>query len=359
MAPTRSSSNKKTASVPDDSSPNPSTTLVDTSPAMEVPLVPTSARFDSLLESIRDNQVTIQALMSKLDVNSVMLDNTSAKLMILYDQVQTMHSTVTDTIPKDFNNTLDTAKHDFRHDITTAITDFLTTVYQDIRTHHSESLQCFKTQAIGISHLTAEIADLSKTLSTVQDTALSKLDVERIVVQKWQDELDPHIQSHYDLKKDVTDRFSTLDRTIKSTVDSTIDNHPILSQLTSSSPTHSTRPRPPASSSVGFHQADSKDFSVSKLQKELKDLKLFGDSLKELELFWMLFCEPLPTFVKCNFIPTIEIFPLILTLNFILLVINFKLNFRNRNMIKAFAIIVLLVMFFASFFILLLLLLKN
>ncbi len=105
MAPTRSSSNKKTVSVPDDSSPNPSTTLVDTSPAMEVPLVPTSARFDSLLESIRDNQVTIQALMSKLDVNSVMLDNTSAKLMILYDQVQTMHSTVTDTIPKDFNNT--------------------------------------------------------------------------------------------------------------------------------------------------------------------------------------------------------------------------------------------------------------
>jgi hypothetical protein len=31
---------------------------------------------------------------------------------------------------------------------------------------------------------------------------------------------------------------------------------------------------------------DSKDFSVSKLQKELKDIKLYSDSLKEIELFW-------------------------------------------------------------------------
>jgi hypothetical protein len=34
---------------------------------------------------------------------------------------------------------------------------------------------------------------MSKYLFALQGSTLSKLDVENIVVQKWQDELDPHI----------------------------------------------------------------------------------------------------------------------------------------------------------------------
>jgi len=103
-------------------------------------------------------------------------------------------------------------------------------VYQGLNNHHSESIQCFKSHASSLAHLATDVSDLSKTLSIVQDTALSKLDVERIVVQKWQDELDPHIQSHYDLQKEVTNHFSTLDHTIKSS----IENHPLFQQYSSS-----------------------------------------------------------------------------------------------------------------------------
>ncbi len=291
MATTRNSKTKKSPSIVNESSPpdtvlvEPSTNIQDTTTVMSS-FVQTD-HYATLLESIRANQVTIQTLMTKLDTNSILLDGTSKKLLTLYDQVQSLQSTVLDTMPKELNATLEVVKQDLRLDVSTSITNLSTKIYQDIRTHQTESLQCFKTQAIGISHITTEIADLSKTLSTIQDTSLSKLDVEQIVVSKWQDELDPHIQSHYDLQKDVNDRFSTLDQTIQSTIDTALHNHPVILRLTSSSPTATpVHPRPPASSSIGFYQLDSKDFSVSKLQKELKDIKLSGDTLKELEVFW-------------------------------------------------------------------------
>jgi hypothetical protein len=237
MATTRNSKTKKSPSIMDESSPpdtvlvEPSTNIQDTTTVMSS-FVQTD-HYATLLESIRANQVTIQTLMTKLDTNSILLDGTSKKLLTLYDQVQTLQSTVLDTMPKELNATLEVVKQDLRLDVSTSITNLSTKIYQDIRTHQTESLQCFKTQAIGISHITTEIADLSKTLSTIQDTSLSKLDVEQIVVSKWQDELDPHIQSHYDLQKDVNDRFSTLDQTIQSTIDTALHNHPVILQLTS------------------------------------------------------------------------------------------------------------------------------
>jgi hypothetical protein len=99
--------------------------------------------------------------------------------------------------------------------------------------------------------------------------------------------LDPHIQSHYDLKKEVDHTFSTLDTKIKTTIEAHLDTLPTSTSSSSatSSSTPATRLRSSASS-VGFHQSDSKDFNVSKLQKEIKDIKLLGDTLKDLEIFW-------------------------------------------------------------------------
>ncbi len=297
MAPTLRP--KKSTTGLEDSSP-PSTTIVDSSqPAMTTTTtgfqdldnssVITSDRFEMLLRSIQanqlnidNNQATIQALISKLDRTSSVLENTSKRLLDLSDQVESINLIVSENIPQEIQSSIASAKNDLHIDFSTTIANFSTKVYQDLNTHHSESIQCFKSQATNIAHLASDGADLSKTLSFVQDSTLSKLDVERIVVQKWQDELNPHIQSHYDLQKEVTTRFSELDTTIQST----IDNHPIIQQFTSTSSPSTIRPRPPTQSSFGFHQSDSKDFSVSKLQKELKDIKLFGHTLKELEIFW-------------------------------------------------------------------------
>jgi hypothetical protein len=119
-------------------------------------------------------------------------------------------------------------------------------------------------------------------LTTLQDATLSKLDIERLIVQKWQDELDPHIQSHYEFKQETTTKLDTLDKTIQDTIDSQLRVHPSLQS--SSVPSHSSTTC--STGSTGFHQPTFKVFSVFKLQKELKEIKHFGDSLKDLETFW-------------------------------------------------------------------------
>jgi hypothetical protein len=119
---------------------------------------------------------------------------------------------------------------------------------------------------------------LSKHLTALQETSLSKLDVEHLVAQQWQDELDPHIQSHYDFKMDALAHLDHLDSTLQDTIDGHLKNHPLLSS--------STAVRSSSICCTGFHQQTLKDFSVFKLQKELKEIKLFGGSLKDIEISW-------------------------------------------------------------------------
>jgi hypothetical protein len=128
-----------------------------------------------------------------------------------------------------------------------------------------------------ISNLSDTVLAITQNLTKIQESSLSKQDIETLIVQKWEDELDPHIKSHYDFKTEASTRLDYLDNTLQNTI-STLKNY---SQLAGNPPT-----RPSSSRSTGFHQATSKDFSVFKLQKELKEIKLFGDSLKDLEIFW-------------------------------------------------------------------------
>lgn len=111
-------------------------------------------------------------------------------------------------------------------------------------------------------------------MTALQENNLSKPEIETLIVQKWEDELDPHIQSHYDFKQAASRRLDALDQTLQDSVSALLQNH------------SSTTTRSPANRLSGFHQQTSKDFSVSKLQKELKDIKLHGDTLKDLEIFW-------------------------------------------------------------------------
>ena len=103
MVTTQNSKTKKSPSIVDELSPpdtvlvEPSTNIQDTTTVMSS-FVQTD-HYATLLESIRANQVTIQTLMTKLDTNSILLDGTSKKLLTLYDQVQSLQSTVLDTMP--------------------------------------------------------------------------------------------------------------------------------------------------------------------------------------------------------------------------------------------------------------------
>jgi len=289
---------KKPSTVMDDSSP--STTAASdptpTNPTQSTMIISDatspSDRFEMLLNSIKTNQInidhnqaTIQALVSKLDLTFSVLETTSKRLINLSDQVQTMNTIISETIPQEIQSSIETVKGKLWIDFSMAINDFSTKLYHDLNTHHSDFMQCFKSHATNIAKLADDVSDLSRTLSTIQDTSLSLLDVDRLVVAKWQDELDPHIQSHYDLQKEVNHKSSTLDAKIKTTVKAHLDTHP---SIVSSSTTinGSTARSRPSITTIGFHQSDSKEFCVSKLQKEIKDIKLLGDTLKELEIFW-------------------------------------------------------------------------
>ena len=147
---------------------------------------------------------------------------------------------------------------------------------------------CFKSHAATITRIIDDVVTVSKNLSSLQETSLSKNDVEHIVVAKWQDELDPHIKSHYDFKTEASTRLDYLDHTLKDTV-TMLQNS---SKLTSTTTHHSSSTR-----SAGFHQATSKDFSVSKLQKELKDSSRVTPFVIW-KYFGILFWEHLLLFVK-------------------------------------------------------------
>jgi hypothetical protein len=153
-----------------------------------------------------------------------------------------------------------------------------TQLAQDILFHQDDTNMCFKNHVTRITNLSDTFLAITKNLTILQENNLSKPHIERLIVQKWKDELDPHIKTHYDFKQAASRQLDALDQTLQVSINSLLRNHSSLPGTTTAcSTTHR---------SSGFHQQTSKDFSVSKLQKELKDIKLCGDILKDLEIFW-------------------------------------------------------------------------
>jgi hypothetical protein len=79
-----------------------------------------------------------------------------------------------------------------------------------------------------MASLSTDVINLNKNLTTLQKATLSKLDIERLMVQKLQDELDPHIQSHYEFKQFATTKLDALDQTLQDTIDNHLKSHLLL-----------------------------------------------------------------------------------------------------------------------------------
>jgi hypothetical protein len=91
---------------------------------------------------------------------------------------------------------------------------FGTKFIQDLSSQRDATELCFKTHATMVTCLADDILTVSKNLTTLYDATLSKKDIEHIVVKKGQDELDPHIQSHYDFKATASSRLDNLNTTL-------------------------------------------------------------------------------------------------------------------------------------------------
>jgi uncharacterized coiled-coil protein SlyX len=157
----------------------------------------------TLMLSIQANQKTIEAINSRLTEHSTSLESTFKRLTNLDNTVQAVRTTVTD-LPKTFDVKLETVQQDLRSNLMTTVNSLGNTFYTDLSKHHVEMTECFKTYA------TTDVINLNKHSTALKDATLSKVDVERLVVQKWQDELDPHIQSHYELKQATTIKLGLL-----------------------------------------------------------------------------------------------------------------------------------------------------
>ena len=235
-----------------------------------------------LMDSIKVSQSAIEAITTTLNTHSASLETNTKSLTILTESLQILTKTVHDTLPKDFQEKLESTRTAMNQDFSSTLNSFSSQVYQNLSTYHSDTTAGFKNHTKAIAQVSDDITTLTTTVTSLQDRTLSKTDVEHIVVAKRQDELDPHIQSHYDLKTHVTDQLANL----PSTIDSTIKNHPIIQQLLTTT-TQGSRSAPSTRThDFSFTHPETKDFSVSKLQKELKDVTLGGDLLKDLELFW-------------------------------------------------------------------------
>jgi hypothetical protein len=229
-------------------------------------------------DSIKANQVAIDAINTKLMAHSVSMITTHETLATLDATVNTLTENFA-TLPGLFETNLADVQQNLRLEFSGNLTDLNTKFCSDLSSQRNDMAACFKNHVTTITALGNDLLTTTKNLTALQESTLSRLDVERIVVQKWEDELDPHIKSHYDLKQETTTRFDALDDTIKDIVDERLKAHTISSSPQIIRSSSSNR-------SVGFSQPISKDFSVSKLQKELKDIKLSSDALKDIEIFW-------------------------------------------------------------------------
>jgi hypothetical protein len=231
---------------------------------------------ETVMDSIKAAQRAIDAITLRLTAQTDSIDATTKHLSKLEHNLDLMNSTITD-LPESINMKLATVSQELRTEFSSTLHNFSTAVHDDITSFRSDTNACFKNHVTTIGNLGDTVLALTKNLTILQETTLSKPDIENLIVQKWEDELDPHIKSHYDFKTEATTRLDFLDRTLQDTV-STLKHH---SQIVNSSSIRQTSSR-----TIGFHQPTSKDFSASKLQKELKEIKLFGDTLKDLEIFW-------------------------------------------------------------------------
>jgi len=187
-----------------------------------------------------------------------------------------MGNTILD-FPKLVDVKLETIQESLRSNFSDSLSSFRNKFLQDLSSQRDATELCFKSHANTITTIASDVLTVSKNLTALQECTLSKLDVKKIVVQKWEDELDPHIKSHYNFKTRACTHLDSLDNTLQDT----ITTLKCYSQIAGTNTLCLTLSRP-----IRLHQPSSKDFSVSKLQKELKEIKLSGDSLHNLEIFW-------------------------------------------------------------------------
>ena len=171
----------------------------------------------TVMESIKATNHAIDAISSRLSSHTTSIDDNTKKIATLNSFIKDVTSTITN-LPDVFDSKLEIIQETLRSEFGTQFNSFGNRFTANMTSQRNDTDLCFKSHAATITRIIDDVVNISKNLSSLQETTLSKNDVEHIVVAKWQDELDPHIKSHYDFKTEVSTCLDYLDHTLKDTV---------------------------------------------------------------------------------------------------------------------------------------------
>jgi hypothetical protein len=141
------------------------------------------------MDSIKATNRAIDMITQRLTAQTTSIDTHTKMIAILDSAVKEMGTTILD-FPKMVDVKLSTIQETLRLDFSTSLQSFGHTFIQDLLSQHDSTELCFKSHAATITSIADEVSTVSKNLTTLKESSLSKLDVERIVVEKWEDELD-------------------------------------------------------------------------------------------------------------------------------------------------------------------------
>jgi len=177
-------------------------------------ILPTdSAGLEIIMEKLRMAQCDIDTISLRLTQHSVFIETTTKTIETLANDITSVNDTITN-LPSKIDMKLETAYQDLRSEFSSDLKDLGTQLATQISSNHHDTNTCFKNHVTTIMNLSDTVLAITKNLTVLQENTLTKPDIEHLIVQKWEDELDPHIKSHYDFKAEASTRLYVLDTTL-------------------------------------------------------------------------------------------------------------------------------------------------
>ncbi|MFN9983018.1 MAG: hypothetical protein ACK53Y_24040, partial [bacterium] len=96
------------------------------------------------MDSIKTNQLAIEAITSTLNTHSSSLETNTKSLTVLTERLQLLTTAVHETLPKDFQPKLESTKFTLTDDFSSAFHSFSSKVSQDLSMFYSDTTVSFK-----------------------------------------------------------------------------------------------------------------------------------------------------------------------------------------------------------------------
>jgi chromosome segregation ATPase len=190
-----------------------------------------STALETIMNKIQIAQRTIDAISLRLNTHNASTKATTSTLETLEKDVQSVNNTVAD-LPRQIDTKFGIAYQDLRSEFSSNLTALGTQLATEISANRTDTTTCFKNHVTTITNLSDTVLAITKNLTVLQENTLSMPDIECLIVKKWEDELDPHIKSHYDFKAEASTRLDSLDTILQYMITTTLKTHPLLAGTT-------------------------------------------------------------------------------------------------------------------------------